>query len=91
MSEAFLGYLPAMGALLLFTTSILVTKVASSRIDLGLGFLIATSTNVVFSSLALAVQPGFWPDGLLWNAQAFRRFAAAGAFTTYLGRWVFYE
>lgn len=91
MSDNFLGYLLATGALLLFTAAILVAKVASSRINLGLGFLIATSTNVVFSAFALAVQLAMRPEGIEWNAQAFWLFAAAGAFATYLGRWFFYE
>jgi drug/metabolite transporter (DMT)-like permease len=91
MSDALLGYLLASGALLLFTTSILVTKAASSRLDLGLGFLIATSTNVAFSALALLVQMQLRTDGLQWNLPAFFLFAAAGGFSTYLGRWFFYE
>lgn len=91
MSETILGYLLATGALLLFTTSTLVTKAASSRINLSLGFLISTSTNVVFSALALAVQLGMRSRGLEWNAQAFWLFAVAGGFATYLGRWFFYE
>src|SRR3954463_8749575 len=91
MSDTFLGYLLASGALLLFTASILVTKVASHRLDLGLGFLIATTANVVFSGLAFGVQMGLRGDALQWNAQAFWLFAAAGAFATYLGRFFFYE
>jgi len=91
MSDPFLGYLLASGALLLFTASILVTKIASHRLDLGLGFLIATTANVVFSALAFGVQLGLRADALQWNAQAFWLFAAAGAFATYLGRFFFYE
>lgn len=91
MPDPFLGYLLAAGALLLFTLSILVAKVASSRIKLDLGFLIATSVNVVFAALALAVQLALRSDGIQWNAQAFWLFAAAGGFSTYLGRWFFYE
>jgi drug/metabolite transporter (DMT)-like permease len=91
MSDSLLGYLLASGALLLFTASILVTKVASNRLDLGLGFLIATSTNVVFSALALLVQMSLRQEGLHWDLRAFLMFAAAGAFSTYLGRWFFYE
>ena len=91
MPDSFLGYLLAAGALLLFTLSILVAKVASSRIKLDLGFLIATSVNVVFAALALAVQLALRSDGIQWNAQAFWLFAAAGGFSTYLGRWFFYE
>lgn len=91
MPDIFLGYMLAVGALLLFTIGIFLTKVASSRIHLNLGFLIATSTNVVFSALAFAVQLAMRPEGVQWNAQAFWLFAAAGAFATYLGRWFFYE
>ncbi|MDB5779043.1 MAG: protein of unknown function transrane [Polaromonas sp.] len=91
MSDALLGYGLSTAALLLFTTAILTTKLASSRLSLGLGFLVATATNVGFSALALAVQLALRPDSLGWNAQAFWLFAAAGAFATYLGRWFFYE
>lgn len=94
MSDTYLGYLGyilAGAALLLFTASILLTKLASHRLDLGLGFLVATTANVVFSALAFAVQMGLRGDALLWNAQAFWLFAAAGAFATYLGRFFFYE
>jgi drug/metabolite transporter (DMT)-like permease len=91
MSDSLLGYLLASGALLLFTASILITKVASNRLDLGLGFLIATSTNVVFSALVLLVQMSLRQEVLHWDLRAFFMFAAAGAFSTYLGRWFFYE
>ena len=91
MPGNFLGYLLAAGALLLFTLSILVAKMGSDRIKLDLGFLIATSVNVVFAALALAVQWSLRPDAMGWNAQAFWLFAAAGGFSTYLGRWFFYE
>lgn len=91
MSDALVGYLLAAGALLLFTTSTLVTKAASSRIQLGLGFLIATVVNVGFSALAFAVQLAVQGRSVQWNAQAFWLFVLAGAFSTYLGRWFFYE
>lgn len=91
MPDYFSGYLLAAGALLLFTVSILIAKVASSRIKLDLGFLIATSVNVIFAALALAVQLALRSDRIQWNAQAFWLFAAAGGFSTYLGRWFFYE
>lgn len=91
MSDTSLGYLLAGAALLLFTASILLTKLASHRLDLGLGFLVATTANVVFSGLAFAVQLGLRGDALQWNAQAFWLFAAAGTFATYLGRFFFYE
>ena len=91
MSDTYLGFLLSVGALLLFTVAILVTKVASSRIQLGLGFLIATVVNVAFAGLALLVQLAFRGDAVAWNPAAFWLFVAAGAFSTYLGRWFFYE
>ena len=91
MSDTFLGFVLAGCALLLFTASTLVTKVASSRLDIGLGFLIATSVNVVFSAFALVIQLALQSSGLDWNMHAFWLFALAGGFATYLGRWFFYE
>ncbi|MDB5744016.1 MAG: protein of unknown function transrane [Polaromonas sp.] len=91
MSDTVLGYLLSTGGLLLFSAGILVAKAASTQINLGLGFLIATTTNVVFSALAFAVQWWLRADGLQWNGYAFGLFAASGVFATYLGRWFFYE
>ncbi len=91
MSDTVIGYLLAIAALLLFTTAILSTKVASSRIELGLGFLIATATNVLFSALIFGVQLVVRERGVDWNWSAFWLFALAGGFSTYLGRWFFYE
>ena len=88
MSDTYLGYLLAGGALLLFTASILITKAASARLDLGLGFLIATSTNVVFSALALGVQMQLRTDSLQWNLPAFlmdsKPFSASKRFTDWM-------
>ena len=91
MSDAFFGYFLAVAALVLFSVGILVTKVASSRISLSLGFLIAVTSNVLFSALAFGVQLVLHPAGVQWNGRGFMLFALAGAFSTYLGRWFFYE
>lgn len=91
MSDALSGYLLALAGLVLFTSGILVTKVASSRINLSLGFLVTTSVNVIFAALAFAVQMAFHPEGVQWNWRGFVLFALAGAFSTYFGRWFFYE
>ena len=95
MSPTFTGYVLAGSALLLFATGILVTRAAAARVNLGLGFLVATSTNVVFSALALAVQLTWQhaeaSPAIGWNGRAFLLFALAGAFSTYLGRWFFYD
>ena len=91
MSETLVGYLLAGSALLLFSCGILVTKVASRRIDLSLGFLVAATTNVAFSALLFLVQLMHRPDWPQWDGHAFLLFALAGVFSTYLGRWFFYE
>lgn len=91
MSPFLTGYLLAGSALLFFATGILVTRAAASRVSLDLGFLVATGTNVVFSALALGVQLALPSQPITWNGWAFVLFALAGAFSTYLGRWFFYE
>ncbi len=85
------GYLLSGLALLFFTTAILVTKAASSRIGLSIGFLVATSVNVVFAAAALGVQLLLRGEGLTWDGRAMLLFGGAGVFATYLGRWFFYE
>lgn len=85
------GYLLSGAALLFFTAAILLTKAASNRISLGLGFLVATAVNVLFAGSALVLQLVLRGTGLQWNMQAFLLFVLAGVFATYLGRWFFYE
>ena len=85
------GYLLSGAALLFFTTAILLTKAASSRVNLSLGFLVATVVNVVFAGSALVLQLALRGAGLQWNTPAFLLFLLAGVFATYLGRWFFYE
>ncbi|RYX94704.1 MAG: DMT family transporter [Comamonadaceae bacterium] len=91
LTPALTGYLLAGAALLCFTTAILVTRAASDRVSLSVGFLVATATNVVFSALALGLQLVLNPAPIAWHGKAFTLFALAGAFSTYLGRWFFYE
>ena len=91
MTDSQLGYLLSFGSLLLFSVAILATKSASNRIPLALGFVIATVVNVAFSALMLAVHLVWRGTGLQWNGAAFWLFAGAGVFSTYLGRWFFYE
>ncbi len=91
MGNSVWGYLLSGAALLFFTATILLTKAASNRINLGLGFLVATVVNVLFAGSALVLQLAVRGTGLQWHAQAFLLFVLAGAFSTYLGRWFFYE
>lgn len=91
MSEAWLGYGLSGAALLFFTTSTLLTRPASDRVPLSLGFLLATATNVLFSALAWLVQRLWLGPGAPFHLQAFLYFVTAGVLATYLGRWFFYE
>ena len=91
MPEAAFGYLLSGSAMVLFAGGTMVTKAAAQRIDLGLGFLIATIINVFFAALVLGVQLALRAGPLEWNAQAMWLFVMAGGFSTYLGRWFFYE
>jgi drug/metabolite transporter (DMT)-like permease len=91
MSPQSLGYLLSGCALLSFTTAILVTKKATSLMPLGLGFLIATATNVLFAALAFGAQMAAGRALPEWNGAAMACFAGAGVLSTYLGRWFFYE
>lgn len=91
MTDTTLGLLLAGGAMLLFTTGTLVTKAAAQRLDLSLGFVIATFVNVVFAAALLGVQWMLRGQAAGWDAVAFGMFALAGFFATYLGRWFFYE
>ncbi|MEO7242491.1 MAG: DMT family transporter [Variovorax sp.] len=91
MPDRYLGYLLAASALALFAWSTLVTKAASSRINLPLGFLVATTTNVVMCAVLLAVQWIIAGVPQSWNMHALLLFAISGVFSTYLGRWFFYE
>jgi drug/metabolite transporter (DMT)-like permease len=91
MADAWLGYGLSVAALLFFTTATLLTRPASERMTLSLGFLVATATNVLFSALAWGVQLLWRGPGAPFDLQAFFYFVTAGVLATYLGRWFFYE
>ncbi|RZJ10180.1 MAG: EamA family transporter [Haliea sp.] len=91
MTDDLAGYLLSGGSLLMFTSAILLTKAASSRLTLDLGFLVSVLTNILFAGLVFAVQFAMRDAGLGWNTQAFWLFVAAGVCSTYLGRFFFYE
>jgi drug/metabolite transporter (DMT)-like permease len=85
------GELLAAAALVLYATNIMLTKAASARVDIGLGFLLSTAVNVVFSLLLLCIQLGMRDGAMTWNWHGFCAFLLAGVFSTYLGRWFFFE
>ncbi|KAA9011183.1 DMT family transporter [Niallia endozanthoxylica] len=87
-----IGEALALLALILFSTNIILTKVATARVNSNLGFLISVSVNVLFAALLLLIQFIFFDLGTIgWDTKGFFLFLAAGFFSTYLGRWFFFE
>jgi drug/metabolite transporter (DMT)-like permease len=85
------GELLALAALVLFSATIVLTKVASAYTKLTLGFLIAVSMNVILCALLFGGELLVRPEPLQWNTNGFFLFVLAGVFSTFLGRWFFYE
>ena len=90
-SRAITGESLAMAALVMFSISTILTKVASGRLNLNAGFVISVSVNVAFATLVLCVQLALQQEALQWNAVGFSLFLISGVFSTYLGRWFFFE
>jgi drug/metabolite transporter (DMT)-like permease len=86
-----MGELLATLALMMFSANIIITKVASARVAVGLGFLVAVVVNVVIASLLVAIQLTVRQEPLRVDLSALLLFALAGFFSTCLGRWFFYD
>lgn len=86
-----MGELLAILALVLFSTNIIITKVASARVAVGLGFLLAVIVNVLVASVLVAVQVVVQQEPLRVDLSALLLFSLAGFFSTYLGRWFLYD
>lgn len=87
-----MGETLAVFALVLFSSNIIITKLATSRLDVNIGFLISVWVNVLFASLLFLIQMIFFHNGHLeWHTKGFLLFVSAGFFSTYMGRWFFFE
>jgi len=85
------GQLLALAAMVMFASNILVTKAASARLDVGVGFVISIVVNVAFAALVFGVELALRTGALRWDALGVAMFMLAGACATYLGRWFFFE
>ena len=85
-----LGELFAFAAMLMFATNILVTKAASTRLDVSIGFGISVVVNLLFAAFAFAVQLGLRNAPPAWSGYGALMFVLAGIMATYLGRWFFF-
>jgi drug/metabolite transporter (DMT)-like permease len=86
-----MGEFLAILALVLFSVNIVITKVASARLNLKIGFLISMTVNVIFAAFLLSLQYIFTQKGLHWNSNSFFLFMLSGFFATYLGRFLFFK
>jgi len=85
-----MGEMYALIALCLFSSNMVLTKVASGRVNISIGFMLTMGMNVVFSLLLLGVQTAVRHDALQWRWDGFLIFALAGIFSSYLGRFFFF-
>ncbi|MDF2964241.1 MAG: protein of unknown function transrane [Paenibacillus sp.] len=86
-----MGEMLAFLALLMFSLNVIVTKAASSRLNLDVGFVISISVNVLFSGCLLIVQllMNGPPHDFRWLG--FLMFLASGVFASYLGRSLYFD
>lgn len=86
-----MGELLAIGALLLFSLNVIITKVASGRLDLNTGFLISISMNVLFASLIFLGQWMYNGYSIEFHGWGFFMFMLSGLFASYLGRYLYFD
>ncbi len=86
-----MGELIALLSLVLFSTNVIITKAASSRVNLNIGFLIQITMNVLFAGILLLGQfivNGFFTE---FHWFAFWMFVISGVLTSYLGRFLYFD
>lgn len=91
MTGHFFGIALATAALCMFSANVLLIKQASEHVSLSLGFLLSVGVNLLFCSLLLGGQLVLSGRGIGWSWHAALLFMLGGAFSTYLGRWFFFE
>lgn len=85
-----MGSMIAILSLFLFSFNVLLTKAASSKINVDLGYLISIWMNVVVGLLLVLGEHILWHKGFIWNWRGFFEFVAAGGLTTFLGRLTYF-
>jgi drug/metabolite transporter (DMT)-like permease len=86
-----MGELIAICALIMFSVNVIITKVASGRVDLNTGFLISISVNVLFSGLVLVTMLLTNGQTIEFHAWGFFMFVLSGLFASYLGRYLYFD
>jgi drug/metabolite transporter (DMT)-like permease len=78
-------------ALIMFSFNVIVTKVASGRLNLDIGFVIALSVNVLFSGGLFIIQLLVSGQALEFHWLGFVMFLVSGIFASYLGRSLYFD
>lgn len=91
MTTSHIGHLFAGLAMVMLASNVVVTKLAMARLALGIGFIVAVLVNAVFCALAFGVQLAWRETSFHWDGFAFGVFLVAGLFSTYFGRFFFFE
>jgi drug/metabolite transporter (DMT)-like permease len=86
-----MGEFIAICALIMFSANVIITKVASGRLDLNTGFLISISVNVLFSGLVLVTLLLMGGHHMEFHALGFFMFVLSGLFASYLGRYLYFD
>lgn len=86
-----MGELLAILSLLMFSINVIVTKVASSRLDLNIGFLISITVNALFSGLLFAGEFLIRNHPFEFHWFGFFMFFLSGIFASYLGRILYFD
>ena len=86
-----MGELLALVALVLFALNTVLTKVASRRVPIATGFLVAVFANTVVGAALAAAHLAWTAEPSGFHGRSFLLFLLGGVFTTFLGRWFFFE
>ncbi|NMH97329.1 EamA family transporter [Pseudonocardia acidicola] len=86
-----MGEALALLALALFSSNVLLVKIASPRLGQDIGFLIGLASNVVFSGLLFLGERRLSAQPFHIEWRPFVMFVIGGLFTAYLGRRLFFR
>lgn len=86
-----MGEFLALVALVLFAFNTVLTKVASRRVPIATGFLVAVFANTLVGAVLAAAHLAWAAHPSAFQARSFLLFLLGGVFTTFLGRWFFFE
>ncbi|WAH35638.1 DMT family transporter [Alicyclobacillus dauci] len=86
-----MGEAIAVLSLLLFSCNVILTKSASSRLNVQTGYFISICVNVIVASLMVILDHVILHHPFHLNARALLYFVVAGCFTTFLGRLTYFH